>query len=56
MTFVGRTLVVGEPPAEVRTTVVGEIGEDELKEMSASLVEWRVPAAGSGASGQRRPE
>ena len=56
MTFVRRTLTVGEPPVEVRTTVVGEIGEEELKEMSASLGEYRVPAAGPGVSGERRPE
>jgi len=43
MTFVRRTVVVGEPAVDVRTTVVGEIGDDELKAMSASLVEYRVP-------------
>ena len=56
MTFVRRTLSVGEPPVEVRTTVVGEIGEDELKTMSASLVECQVPAVESEVSGERRPE
>ncbi len=56
MTFVRRTVSVGEPGVQVRTTVVGEIGEDELKAMSASLVEYQVPAAGSEVSGQPRAE
>jgi len=56
MVFVRRTLSLGEPSVQLRTTVVGEVGEDELKGMSASLVECQVPAAESEASGQRQPE
>ncbi len=53
MVFV-RRLVGVEGSAGVRTTVVGEIGEEELKEMSASLVQRRVPAVGSEASDERQ--
>lgn len=54
MTFIRRTLSVGEPPVEVPTTVVGEIDEEELKAMSASLGEYR--REGAGGAERRGPE
>jgi negative regulator of sigma E activity len=51
MVIVRRALTVGTPAVEVQATVVGEIGEDELKAMSASLEGYQRPAPVEGDRG-----
>jgi hypothetical protein len=51
MVVVRRNLTVGTPAVEVQTTVVGEIGEDELKAMSASLSGYQQPVPAEGDRG-----
>jgi len=51
MVVVRRTLTVGTPAIEVQTTVVGEIGEDELKAVSASLSGYQQPVPAAGDRG-----
>jgi hypothetical protein len=51
MVVVRRTVAVGTPVVEVQSTVVGEIGEDELKAMSASLDGYQPAAPAEGDRG-----
>jgi negative regulator of sigma E activity len=51
MVVVRRNLTVGTPAVEVQATVVGEIGEDELKVMSASLSGYQRPVPAEGNRG-----
>jgi len=51
MVVVQRTLTVGTPAVEVQTRVMGEVGEDELKAMSASLERYQRPGPAAGDRG-----
>jgi len=58
MVFVRRTVLAGDPPVGIGTTVVGEIDVGELQRMSASLVQYRSRRAPgeAGLPGEGRQE